>query len=168
MPVSYFPILFPAVLVAVPLVLRFLKGRRAFVLSALTAAGLLAALLLWVFVPGWVLKARASRGDARAAYELARWTENHCEQLTGFLLWPCEPDVLGGYAWLERSAARGYAPALFAMGVRLKYGEHVPRPPNWAGPGGNTFPQPERGQKYIDRAIQLCFHPPSQEDNFYW
>lgn len=168
MPVSYVPLLIPALLVLLPLVLGLKKGRRAFLLSAFAAVVLFSLLLLRVFVPGWILTARAKGGEAKAQYELARWTENYCEQLNTFVFWPCTSDVLGGYAWLEKSAAQDYPPALFALGVRLKYGEHVPEPPNWSGPGGNVFPQPERGQKYIDRALQLGFRPPVHEEYFYW
>jgi hypothetical protein len=38
------------------------------------------------------------------------------------------------YAWLEKAAAQDYPPAVWLVGVRLKYGLHVPRPPNWNGP----------------------------------
>jgi TPR repeat protein len=100
-------------------------------------------------------------------YGLARWTENHNERIGEFILWPFEPDVLGGYAWLEKAAAKNYPPAVYAVGVRLKHGIHVPRPPGWNGPAGNRFPQPQRGQALIDRALQLGYRPLVEEQQFY-
>jgi TPR repeat protein len=111
---------------------------------------------------------QANRGDPVAQYELARWTENHCEQLGSVILWPCEPDVLGGFAWLEKAAAQDYPPAVYLLGVRIKYGEHVPKPPDWNGSAGNAFPQPEKGQKMIDRALQLGFKPPPGDEVSYY
>jgi hypothetical protein len=29
---------------------------------------------------------------------------------------------------------------MYALGVRLKYGDHVPKPPGWTGAAGNVFP----------------------------
>jgi hypothetical protein len=52
--------------------------------------------------------------------------------------------------------------------VRLKYGDHVPRPPDWDGPGGNHFPQPQRGQLLIDKALRLGYQPTIKEEYFYW
>ena len=167
MPVSLLPIILPVLLVGVPL-LFWSKGRSAFRGAAAASASLFAALVLYVYAPGWVLTLRANAGEAEAQYELGRWTENHCEQIGRFILWPCESDVLGGYAWLEKSAAQDYPPALYALGVRLKYGEHVPQPPGWTGPGGNVFKQPERGQQYIDRALALGFRPSEEEQYYYW
>ncbi len=82
--------------------------------------------------------------------------------------WPVTPEVLGGYAWLEKSAALNYPPAVYAVGVRLKYGDYVPRPEGWTGAAGNHFPQPERGQKMIDQALQLGYVPRIEEQYFYW
>lgn len=111
---------------------------------------------------------KANRGDPAAKYGLARWTERHDEQIGEFILWPFSPDVLGGYAWLEKAAAADYPPAIYAVGVRLKHGNHVPRPPNWNGPDGNVFPQPQRGQVLIDKAVQLGYQPMIEEEYFYW
>lgn len=149
MPVSFLPCITPLLLVGAPL-LCLAWGRRAFRVAASISGGLIGLLFLWVYVPGWVLMIQARRGDPIAQYELARWTENHCERIGSVILWPCEPDVLGGFSWLEKAAEQDYPPALYLVGVRLKH-EHVPMPPNWNGPGGNSFPQPERGQKLIDR-----------------
>src|SRR5437588_251958 len=85
---------------------------------------------------------RPHRGDPAAQYELARWTENHCERLGSIILWPCQPDVLSRFAWLEKAAAQDYPPAVYLVGVRLMHGEHIPKPPDWTGPAGNHFPQP--------------------------
>jgi hypothetical protein len=167
MPVSYLPCITPLLLIGVPLLFAF-RGRRPFWIAMCVSATLLLAMLLAVYVPGWALRSKAYAGDAAAQYELARWTENHSEQIGSVILWPASPDVLGGYRWLEKSAAQDYPPALYAIGVRLKHGVHVPRPPNWTGPAGNVFPQPERGQRHIDRALELGYRPVVEEELFYW
>lgn len=167
MPVSYLPCFSWFLLIGIPL-LFLIHGKRAFKRAAAVSAGLAVAFLLSVFVPGWILWARATGGNSAAQYELARWKENHCERIQAVLLWPCSPDVLGGYEWLERSASHDYPPALFVLGVRLKYGHHVPRSENWRGPAGVVFfPQPERGQAYIDRALELGFDPGMDEQYYY-
>jgi TPR repeat protein len=102
---------------------------------------------------------RASSGDPASQYELARWHENYCDAIQAWIVWQCETDVRSGYVWLEKAADQDYPPAVYMLGVRLKYGEHVPRPAGWNGPEGNWFPQPERGQELIDRAIRLGFRP---------
>ena len=167
MPVSFLPLIFPALLIGVPL-LFLAKGQKAFFKAAVVSISLLLLLFLWVYVPGQVLRFEAKRGDPAAMYELARWTENHAEQMAQFIFWPFSPDVLGGYAWLERATGQDYPPAVWLVGVRLKYGTHVPRPSNWTGPGGGWFPQPGRGQPMIDRAIRLGFQPPADEEMYYW
>lgn len=55
-----------------------------------------------------------------------------------------------------------------ALGIRLKYGMFVPKPNDWNGPAGNVFPQPERGQEWIDRAIRGGYQPTTQEEWYYW
>ncbi|MFN9718969.1 MAG: hypothetical protein ACK58L_09770, partial [Planctomycetota bacterium] len=154
-------------LMSVPL-LFLAKGRKPFLRATAVSASIVLLLLLWVYVPGWSLMWKANRGEPAAMYDLARWTETHDEQIKEFILWPISPDVLGGYAWLERAAALDYPPAVYAVGVRLKYGDHVPRPPGWNGPAGNHFPQPERGQVLIDKAIQFGYEPSINEEYFYW
>jgi TPR repeat protein len=165
--VSYLPLVTVVLLVGVPLLL-LARGWRAFLRASAASATLLVLFLLWVYAPGWALMWSAHRGDPAAMYELARWSENHDARVGRVVLWPCQPDVLGGYAWLERAAALDHPPAVYAVGVRLKYGDHVPRPPGWAGPDGNHFPQPERGQALIDKALELGFEPPVDEQSFYW
>jgi TPR repeat protein len=167
MPVSYLPCLTPLLLVGIPLLL-LARGRKPFLLAASISGCIFALLFLWVYVPGWILMFQANNGDPAVQYDLARWTENHCEQLGSLILWPCEPDVLGGFAWLEKAAAQDYPPAVYLVGVRLKHGEHVPKPLDWTGPAGNVFPQPERGQKMIDRALQLGFRPPPGDEVSYY
>jgi hypothetical protein len=167
MPVSYLPCVTPLLLLAIPL-LCALRGRKAFLVGLAISIGFFALMFLCVYVPGWILMPAAHRGDPEAQYNLARWTENHCEQLGSVFLWPCEPDVLGGFAWLEKAAAQDYPPAMYLVGVRLKHGEHVPRPPDWNGPGGNFFPQPEKGQVLIDRALKLGFVPPPGDEVSYY
>lgn len=166
MPVSPVPIVFPLMLIGIPLLFA-LKGRRPFLIAAGVSASLLLAIFLSVFVPGWILRIRAD-GNPAAMYELARWTENHDAKLGQLILWPVSPDVLGGYRWLEKAAEKEYPPAVYAVGVRLKYGQFVPRPPDWKGPGGNVFEQPEAGQKMIDKALELGYKPKSDEEYFYW
>jgi hypothetical protein len=168
MMVSPIPFIVSALLVGVPLFAFLTEGRRAFVLATIGSILVLVSLLLWAYVPGLVLRVKAGRGDSAAMFELARWTENHNEALGSLILWPFGSDVLGGYDWLEKAAARDYPPALWLVGVRLKHGIHVPQPAGWKGAGGNVFPQPERGQKLIDRAKELGYHPPADEEGYYW
>ena len=124
-------------------------------------------ILLPFYIPGWILMVKARGGNPQTQYQLARWYEDHCEAIQYWLLWPCQPDVLSGYAWLEKAAQQDYPVAVYTLGVRLKYGHHVPRPPNWTGPAGNVFPQPARGQALIDRALQLGYRPPTTEELHY-
>ncbi len=167
MPVSFLPLI-PWIIILAFLIVNALRGRKAFCTAAIVSATVVGVILLSAHVPGWLLWARATNGDAESQYEYARWKENHSEQINTLLLWPEFPDVLGGYHWLEKSADQEYPPALFAIGVRLKYGMHVPRPPNWDGPGGNVFRQPDRGQQFIDRAHELGYKEPVDEEAFYW
>jgi hypothetical protein len=175
MPVSFLPCITPLLLIGVPLLLLF-KSRRAAKIAAIFSACVLGLLLLAVYVPGWRLYAKASKGDPAAQYQYAQWLENHSEQVGSIILWPFESDVLSGYAWLEKAAAQNYPPAVWLVGVRLKHGMHVPQPTGWTGPAGNVFRQPERGQPMIDRAInELGYRPDlSQysgdvaEPSFYW
>ncbi len=177
MPVSFLPIIAPLLLIGVPLLLLF-KSRRAAKIAANCSACLLGLLLLTVYVPGWWLYAKATKGDPAAQYRYAQWLENHSEQIGAIILWPVGPDVLGGYAWLEKASAQNYPPAVWLVGMRQKHGMHVPEPKGWTGPAGNVFPQPERGQPMIDRAInELGYRPDlSQygddvdvaEPSFYW
>jgi hypothetical protein len=167
MPVSFFPLVLTLLLVAIPL-LCLAKGKRLFFLGLGGSALFVLAMILPIYIPGWMLSARAHGGDPVAQYELARWHENHCEAIQQLFFWPCEPDVRAGYRWLEQAAAHDYPPALYALGVRLKYGDFVPRPENWTGPGGNVFPQPERGQPLIDRALRLGYKPEVPERLFYF
>jgi hypothetical protein len=168
MPVSFLPCITPLLLIGVP-ILFSLKSRRAATVAAICSACLLGVFLLMIYVPGWWLYAKAERGNPVAQYRYAQWLENHSEQVGAVILWPIEPDVLGGYHWLEKAAAQDYPPAVWLVGVRLKEGMHVPEPPDWQGPGGNVFRQPERGQAMIDRAVnELGYKPQTDEASFYW
>ncbi|HEX3357051.1 MAG TPA: hypothetical protein VHS31_08780 [Tepidisphaeraceae bacterium] len=164
---SYLPCFTPLLLIGVPLLLLF-KSWRAAKIAAVCSACALSLLLLIVYIPGWLLYAKAAKGDPAAEYRYAQWLENHSDQLGDIILWPVEPDALGGYAWLEKAAAKNYPPAVWLVGVRLKHGLFVPEPRGWTGPGGNSFEQPDRGQPMIDRAInQLGYMPPEREETFY-
>lgn len=167
MPVSFLPLITWIVILAFLIGCAF-RGRKAFCTAAIVSAVIVGGILLAVYVPGWLLLARAKNGEPASQYEYARWMENHSEQINAILLWPESPDVLGGYQWLKKAADQEYPPALFAIGVRLKYGMHVPRPLNWDGPGGNVFRQPDRGQHFIDRAHELGYKEPVAEESFYW
>jgi hypothetical protein len=168
MPVSFLPCITPLLLIGVPLLLA-LKSLRAAKFAEICSVCLLSLFLLMVYAPGWWLLAKAERGDAAAQYRYAQWLENHSGQIGEIILWPSAPDVLGGYHWLEKSAAQNYPPAVWLIGVRLKQRMHVPEPPNWTGPAGNVFRQPARGQALIDHAIiDLGYKPPTREESFYW
>ena len=68
MPVSFLPLIFPALLIGVPL-LFLAKGQKAFFKAAVVSISLLLLLFLWVYVPGQVLgsvrKLNANRGRGR-------------------------------------------------------------------------------------------------------
>ncbi len=167
MPVSFLPLITWLAIFAF-LIANASRGKKPFWKATVACVVLVMLIVLAVYGPGWLLWARASNGDPASQYEYARWTENHSEQINAVLLWPAFPDVLGGYRWLQKSADQEYPPALFAIGVRLKYGIHVPQPADWNGPGGNVFPQPDRGQHFIDRAHELGYKEPTDEESFYW
>jgi hypothetical protein len=168
MPVSLVPCITPLLLIGIPLLLLLRSGRAAKV-GAICSVCALALLLLVIYVPGWRLHARAAGGDAAAQYRYAQWLENHSEQLGSVILWPSEPDVFGGYAWLEKAAAQDYPPAVWLVGVRLKQDMFVLEPPGSTKPTSNASPRPDRGQAMIDRAVnQLGYKPPASEDTFYW
>lgn len=168
MPINPLPLLTTLLLLGVPAFFLVTRQRRRFVRSVLVGGAFVAVVFLWVSVPGWVLMVRAHFGSAPAAYELARWTEKRAEQLGTVLLWPEEPDVLGGYARLERAAALDYPPAVYALGVRLKHGLHVPDPSGAPTRAGRVYEQPERGQELIDKALRMGFQPTYTETGFYW
>jgi hypothetical protein len=167
MPVSYVPVIVPAILILVPL-LCLRKSARAGRSAALISGVIVALILLRSFIPGGLFFVRASFGSLPAQYEFARWRERYCEEIGELLLCPCDPDVLGGFSSLNIAAEKGYPPAIYAVGVRLKHGDFVPRPENWNGPAGNVFPQPERGQRLIDEALRLGYRPKIAEARFYW
>jgi TPR repeat protein len=167
MPVSYVPDVVTFLIIAA-LVYGSLGGWSRFRWALLGVLVVVGALVGPIYQRGIQLCRLAKSGDARAQYRYARWLENTPEEIGSRILWPTGPDVMGGYAWLERSAAAGYPPAIYLLGVRLKYGEFVPEPKGWKGPGGNVFPQPERGQKLIDQAARAGFHRPASGDYTYY
>jgi len=167
MPVSVFPVFLTALLLIVPFVAaRF--GARYGIRFGIISLSLFLSVVLFAYIPGlyWAWEARSGNGNA--LYRLAQWEESHSESIGQWFLWPFRPDVRSGYQNLEAAANSGYPPAIYALGVRLKYGQHVPKPKNWMGPAGNVFDQPERGQPLIDKALSLGFAPPVKEDEFYW
>jgi hypothetical protein len=164
MPVSLFPLVLPMVFLVV-LIRGAIRGKRAFLRAIAIVVTVTAVITLPFYIPGWWLMLRS---DGASLYRLARWHENHCEKVGALILWPCEPDVAAGFRALERSAAAGYRPAIYALGVRLKHGDHVPEPPGWAGAAGNVFPQTERGQPLIDQALRAGYTPRVEEQLFYW
>ena len=168
MPVSYLPLLFLIFAIVFPLLMIGVFGKRGLGIGIGLPGVVVLAFYLKVYLPSWVLRVEANRGDPAALYRLARWTENHGDELRELLPSGGEPDVIGGFRLLEKAAAKDYPPAVWLVGVRLKYGMHVPQPPDWKGPRGNVFPQPANGQKMIDRARKLGFKPPDEEETYYW
>ena len=166
MPVSFLPLVLP-IIFFVLLIRGARNGKRAFVRSVVIVVAITGLCVMPFYVSGWWHMFRAWRGDAASMYQLARWHENHCERVGALILWPCSPNVESGYRTLERAAAAGYPEAIYALGVRLKYGDFVSQPPGWAGPGGNYFPQPEKGQPLIEQALRAGFTPPVEERLFY-
>jgi hypothetical protein len=116
MPVSYLPCFTTLCLLIIPVIGRA-KGGRKGLLVGLAISGFIVSIIgLSVYVPGWVLFLKANSGDAASQYKFARWTETHCEELENILIWPCSPDLLGGYAWLEKAAAQDYYPLCISLG----------------------------------------------------
>ena len=169
MPVSLLPIVTPLIAL-IAIVWSAFKGKKALVVTSGCVCGFFFLFLSSHFVPGWLLRAKANNGDVAAQYRYARWLENHSEKINEFLLWPSSPQVLEGYAWIDRAAEAGHLPSIYMKGIRLKYGEHVPRPQEWNGPSGNHFTQPELGQRYIDEALGKGFKPLTdvEEEYYYW
>jgi hypothetical protein len=119
MPVSIFPLVLPIVFIV--LLIRWaIRGKRAFVRAATIVVAIVAVVALPFYIPGWWPMVHISRVNGAALYQLARWHENHCQSVGALILWPCSPDVEAGYRVLERAAAAGYPPAIYALGVRLK------------------------------------------------
>jgi hypothetical protein len=166
MPVSYLPLILTGLLIAAP-ALALMKGKKAFLLALAASIIVVLVVMLPVYVSGWLLAAKAYQGDRVAQYELARWYATHCEKIQELLLVPCQSDSLMEYSWLEKAASQDYVPAVYALVVMLKHGIAVPRPENWKGPEGNVFPQPERGQPLIDRALRMGYKPIVPEQQFY-
>lgn len=171
MPVSFVP-LYTAVLLLLPPILgRVLRRRRGFWCGLVVSIVAYLYILLVFHFPGWQLRSKAHEGDAASQYNYARWIENHDGNLSALVIWFGRPDLLAGYGWLEKAAEQDYAPAVYLVGLRLKYGDFVPRPPEWPEwrePMGNIFCQPDRGQALIDRALRLGFQPPPGDERSYY
>lgn len=167
MPVSPLPILTWLILFAVIVISGF-RGKRAFAATVGFSALSVAMIWLAISAPGFSLHRNAVTGDAAAQFEYARFVENKSGRINAIICWPTTSDVLGGYTWLLQSAKQNHPPALYALGVRLKHGIHVPRPANWTGPSGNVFEQPDLGQSYIDKAFELGYKPKADEESYYW
>ena len=167
MPISLVPIA-TWVLLFVFLGASAFRGRRAFRRAAFWSSTFVVAVFSYTYAPGGLMWVRASRGNPEQQFEYARWKENHIDQINRIMFWPGSPDVAGGYYWLSKAADQQFPPAMFALGVRLKYGEHVPKPQNWIDTGGNVFPQLQSGQTLIDRAHALGFKEPVHEELYYW
>jgi hypothetical protein len=167
MPVSYLPCAVTFLIIGA-LVYGSLGGWARFRWALLGSLVVVGAMVGPIYQRGIQLSRQAKSGDARAQFRYARWLENAPEVIGSRILWPTGPDVRGGYLWLERSATAGYPPALYLQGIRLKYGEFVPEPEGWKGPGG-VYPQPERGQTLINQASKAGFHRPVKgEETYYW
>ena len=168
MPVSYLPCITPLLLIGLPILLLF-KSRRAAAIAAAISILILAAILLSIYVPGWRLHSQAVAGNPYAQYRYAQWTALHLYDLQEIIFYPCEHDDYADLPWLEKAAAQDYPPAVWLLGAKYKYGMGVPEPPNWAGPGGNVFPQPDRGQPLIDHAVKdLGYTPPPDAWAYYY
>ena len=167
MPVSPLPVLTWLIVFTV-IVIGAVRGKRA--LIAAIGFSILSVALIWLMIaaPGFSLHRKAVAGDAASQFEYARFIDNKSSRINAVICWPTTSDVLGGYTWLTQSASQNHPPALYALGVRLKHGIHVPRPPNWTGRGGNVFPQPDVGQAYIDKALDLGYKPKVDEQSYYW
>lgn len=166
MPVNFLPLVVPLLLIAAPVLVGAIRGFRAGLTTGGLSLTVVTTFLLSVFMPGWRLQVEAERGNALAQYRLAKWYCIYPRQIDRYIIWPFRPDPLASYHWLEMSAAQGFPPALYALGVHLKYGIGVPQPRNWKGPAGNVFRQPDRGQLYIDQAIARGYVPVVDEDLF--
>lgn len=169
-PVDVMPCVFTILAIAVPVCAPWCaKSRRNRIALFVATIAIPVIIIGGVFAIGCWWRIHAARGDPYSQYKYAQWLERHAEVIGRVFLWPERPDVLGGFTWLQRSASKDYPPALWLVGVRLKYGEHVPRPIDWSGAGGNVFPQPAVGQPLIDRSIQeLGFNPSVHESVYYW
>ena len=170
MPVDVCPCFTCLLLVGVPLLFLRVGGRAAAIAAAISAL-LVAGFFLALYIPGWRLRSRAQTGDPVAEYQYAQWLDEVHPAYD-----PPQPVVpmhlageYDGFAWLQKAAAQNYPPAVWLVGVRLKYGIAVPEPADWHGPGGNVFAQPDVGQPLIDHAINdLDFHAPADEPQFYF
>lgn len=172
MPVSPVPLIFTFFVIITPVVsfiLAFYYGKKVFIIGTCIAVLPYLAVLFFFYGKGMVIEYKAGPNNPEAQFQLARWKENHCEKIHQLILFPCNPDVKGGFQALQKAAKWNHPKATWLVGVRYKHGIFVPKPDNWTGKAGNVFPQPKRGQRYIDRSVnELGFDPPSDGVEFYW
>lgn len=154
MPVNFAPVILLFLAIVIPLSLALLKRFRASIGVVVLEIVLLVVYLLSIYMPGWRLEGLAERGDPVAQFQYSRW----CRSVT--IAGQQLIDVSASLNWLERSADQGYPPAIYTLGVKYKYGEEFP------GHSG-LFPQPDKGQPLIDKALALGFTPPIAEDLYY-
>ena len=176
MPVNYLPLIFGLVIFIVPVIiivkLILLKDNfRSLLKILLIQSVLLAIIFLFVYLPGYIYMYEAHyKNDPKSQYELSRWYENHADKINSIIMIPflkAECDVKKGFEWLNRSADNEYPEAIYALGIMYKYGIFVPDP-SGRNTGGNYFPQPEKGQQLIDKAIQAGYKPNVKEEDFYY
>ena len=169
MPVSYLPVFITFILVIIPVCVLFTKQYKMVGQVLLVEGVVVWFILAVIYIPGGILWFKAAvNNDAKAQYELSRWESTHIGKTNSIFLIYTNRETHNDFTWLEKSANNGYIPAIYALGVRYKYGEHVPEPENWGGPGGNVFSQPEKGQPLIDKAIKLGYKPTISEEYFYY
>ncbi len=114
--------------------------------------------IAWQFTIGAVQGVRAYQGDAKAMYELARWHESHSGKITVLIPYWNKPNIDDGFKWLHRSASKQFPPAMYCLGVRLKYRILVPI----------DSIDTNEGQSCIDKANRMGFKSVCLEDEFYW
>jgi hypothetical protein len=164
--ITFTPWLILFVFLTFPIIARLISYKS----SIFTIILELLLVFIWVvssYIQGAYLFYHANKGDKESMFQYSRWVENHNERIGSLVLWPVPTDTLHGFNCLEKAAAMSHPEATYALGVRLKYGTHVPRPTNWQGPSGNHFPQPDLGQHYIDLSKQLGYEPDVDEQLYY-
>jgi hypothetical protein len=156
MPVSSFPC-------GVTLPLQGLaKGKRAFVAATITSFTVALILLLRAYATGRALmRTPGRRGGPGRAGALAREPRRGGPGVAPLTLRALTR--LTDHAWLEKTARQDYPAAVYPLGVRLNYDEHVRQPEGWTGPGSHRFPRPERGRRLSDRARGLVCRPQTEE-----
>ena len=162
MPVSYFPLWMALFLILLPW-LKFRKPPKTVPTRIKLSICFYLVIPALVYVYGLGCYVAIADKNPATMYRYSKWAESCNEWINKIVIWPFVDDDLAGYSWLERAAELNYPPALYCLGWRLKTGRCVPKPEGWKGPSGNAFPQPEKGQPLIDRALQAGFVPSDQD-----